>query len=150
MYKNGEGYNDPTAGAAMGQIMKEYRQQRRREWQRETEIKERPKAYIVSKYAGDVEKNVKKACSYSRFALRQKRIPIASHLLFPQFMDDNDQTERKLGLLFGHALLAMCDEVWVFGTEYSEGMQAEIREAKRLGKTIKYYDERMAATNETH
>ena len=27
MYKNSEGYADPTAGAAIGQLMKEYRKE---------------------------------------------------------------------------------------------------------------------------
>ena len=30
MYKNKEGYTDPTAGAAMASIMKEYHQNQRR------------------------------------------------------------------------------------------------------------------------
>ena len=29
MYKNSEGYADPTAGSAMSQIMKEYRQKQK-------------------------------------------------------------------------------------------------------------------------
>ena len=47
---------------------------------------------------------------------------------------------RTLGLMYGLSLMAMCNEVWVFETEsgISEGMEQEIREAKRLGKPIKY------------
>ena len=30
MYKNSEGYADPTAGAAMSRIMKEYRQEQKK------------------------------------------------------------------------------------------------------------------------
>ena len=39
MYKNKEGYTDPTAGAAMASIMKEYRQNQRRIYRKHSEIK---------------------------------------------------------------------------------------------------------------
>ena len=52
-YRNSSGYYDPTAGAAMSQVMKEYKQARREQWQKDTEVKSRPKAYVVSQYAGD-------------------------------------------------------------------------------------------------
>ena len=149
MYRNGEGYNDPTAGAAIGSVMKEYKQERRKQWQRETEIKERPKVYVVSRYAGDVSKNVEAARKYCRMVTDAKRIPLASHLLYPQFLNDDDPVERQLGTMFGMALLAMCDEVWVFGKEHSTGMQAEIVEARRLGKPIRFMVDKAEVQNES-
>ena len=141
MYRNSEGYADPTAGAAIGKVMKEYRLERREIWRRQTELKERPKVYIVSRYAGDVENNVKAAIRYCRFAIDKQTMPIAAHLLYPQIVDDNDPTEREIGTMYGLALLALCDEVWCFGKTLSAGMEQEIKEAKRLGKPIKYFDE---------
>ena len=141
MYRNSEGYADPTAGAAIGKVMKEYRLERREIWRRQTELKERPKVYIVSRYAGDVENNVKAAIRYCRFAIDKQKMPIAAHLLYPQIVDDNDPTEREVGTMYGLALLALCDEVWCFGKTLSAGMEQEIKEAKRLGKPIKYFDE---------
>lgn len=141
MYRNSEGYADPTAGAAIGKVMKEYRLERREIWRRQTELKERPKVYIVSRYAGDVENNVKAAIRYCRFAIDKQKMPIAAHLLYPQIVDDNDPTEREIGTMYGLALLALCDEVWCFGKTLSAGMEQEIKEAKRLGKPIKYFDE---------
>ena len=143
MYKNGEGYNDPTAGAAMGQIMKEYRQQRRKEWQRETELKTRPKVYVVSRYAGDIDANVEAAKGYCRMVIQQQRIPVASHLLYPQILDDSVPEQREIGTMCGLALLAGCDEVWCFGTEHSPGMEKEISEAHRLKKPLRFFTERM-------
>lgn len=140
MYRNGEGYNDPTAGVAIGSVMKEYKQKRRKQWQHETEIKERPKVYVVSRYAGDVPNNVEAAKKYCRMVIDANRIPLASHLLYPQFLNDDDPAERELGTMFGLALLAICDEVWCFGTEYSAGMKGELHEAKRLKKPIRYFD----------
>ena len=40
MYKNKEGYTDPTAGAAMATIMKEYRQNQRRIYRSEEHTSE--------------------------------------------------------------------------------------------------------------
>lgn len=140
MYRNSEGYADPTAGAALGQIMKEYRQEHREAWKRENEIKSRPKVYVVSRYAGDIENNVLSAIRYCKFVITKGKMPIAAHLLYPQMLDDNVPAEREIGTMFGIALLEMCDEVWCFGNELSSGMEREIKEAKRLGKPIKYFN----------
>lgn len=139
MYRNSEGYSDPTAGEAMGKVMREYRQNQREQWRRKTEITGRPKVYVVSRYAGEVSRNVENARKYCRFVAQQKRIPIASHLIYPQFMDDNDPAERELGTMFGLALLAQCDEVWCFGTTKSAGMTQELHEANRLKKRVRFF-----------
>ena len=120
--------------------MKEYRQERRETWKRENEIKSRPKVYVVSRYAGDIENNVLSAIHYCKFVITQGKMPIAAHLLYPQIVDDNVPAEREIGTMFGIALLEMCDEVWCFGKELSSGMEREIKEAKRLGKPIKYFN----------
>lgn len=139
MYRNSEGYADPTAGAALGQIMKEYRQERKKTWKRENKLRSRSKVYVVSRYAGDIDKNVLAAIRYCRFVIDKGKMPIAAHLLYPQILDDSIPSEREIGTMFGIALLEMCDEVWCFGKEISSGMDREIKEAKRLGKHIKYF-----------
>jgi len=141
IYRNGEGYFDPTAGAAMSKVMKDFKQARKAAWKKETEMKERPKAYVVSRYAGDVERNVATTIDCCQFLIGEKRIPVASHLLYPQMLDDGNPEERLLGTMFGLSLLACCDEVWVFmrNNEISDGMRREIEEAKRLQKRIYYY-----------
>lgn len=136
MYKNHEGYADPTAGRAMSLIMKEYRQ---RQKQRYADKNSR-KVYVASRYAGDVERNVALAIGYCRRVIDAGYMPVASHLLYPQILNDNNPDERELGLLFGLALLRMCDEVWVFG-EVSEGMAKEIEEAKKLNKKLRMFEE---------
>jgi hypothetical protein len=80
----------------------------------------RPIIYVCSPYAGDIKHNVEAASRYCRFAVEQGYIPIAPHLLFPQFLDDTDPTERELGLFFGNALMSKCAEVWVFGSQHLE------------------------------
>ena len=117
---NSEGYYDPTAYEAMTLVEKEERALRAF----------RPIVYICSPFSGDVEGNIASAQRFSRFAVDKGYIPIAPHLLFPQFLNDNDPKERQLGLFFGNALMSKCAEVWVFGSIISPGMAAEIKRAK--------------------
>ncbi|MCK9479280.1 MAG: hypothetical protein M0R40_07255 [Firmicutes bacterium] len=138
MYKNSEGYADPTAGIAIGRVMREYRLEQKEKWRRRHELKNRPKIYVASKYAGDVDTNVTNAIRYCKYVIEKKCIPIASHLTYPTMLNDADPYEREMGLMFGLALLALCDEVWCFG-EISQGMEMEIAEAKRLGKKVCYF-----------
>lgn len=126
---NSEGYYDPTAYEAMSAIEKEEKALRAF----------RPIVYICSPYAGDVEKNVAAAQSYSRFAVDKGYIPVAPHLLFPQFLNDSNPKERQLGLFFGNALMSKCSEVWVFGDRISTGMEAEIRRAKWKNYRLRYF-----------
>jgi len=128
---NAEGYYDPTAYEAMTIIEKEERALRAF----------RPIVYICSPYAGDTESNIKAAQKYSRFAVNKGYIPIAPHLLFPQFLNDTDPTERKLGLFFGNALMSKCSEVWVFGERISAGMESEIKRARWKNYRLRYFSE---------
>ena len=134
-HKNHEGYADPTAGAAVSQVMKEYRKEQRRKFA----TKNRRKIYVASKYAGDIQTNIENAVWCCRYVIDRGYMPVASHLLYPQILNDTISRERELGLMFGLALLAICDEVWVFtaGGEVSSGMAKEIEEAKRLGILVK-------------
>jgi hypothetical protein len=128
---NGEGYYDPTAYEAMTAVEKE-----------EKVLQAfRPIVCICSPYAGEVSENVENARKYSRFAVNSGYIPIAPHLLFPQFMNDADPRERELGLFFGNALMSKCSEVWVFGKTISAGMEAEIRRAKWKNYRLRYFTE---------
>ena len=101
---NCEGYYDPTAYEALTRIENEARKLR----------SFRPVVYICSPLSGDLEGNQEKAARYCRFAVQKDCIPIASHLFFPQFMDDNDAKQRDLGLYMATVLLTKCSEVWVF------------------------------------
>lgn len=93
--------------------------------------------YIASPYAGDVLKNIEFAKAACRYAMRQNCTPVAVHLLYPQFLDDNDLVQRSAGLTMGHRVLLACDELWVCGERISSGMAAEITEAKKLGIPVR-------------
>ena len=89
--------------------------------------------YICSPCRGDLEKNIEKAQHYCREAVElwDDVIPIAPHVYFTQFLDDTKPEERTAGMDMGLSLLAMCDELWVYGIENpSEGMRNEIKYAK--------------------
>ena len=130
---NSEGYPDPTAFGALSSIENEARALRAF----------RPIVYICSPFAGDIEKNVVATRTYSRFAVEQGYIPIAPHLLFPQFLDDSDPKERELGLFFGNAIMSKCSEIWVFGSHISSGMEAEIKRAKWKNYRLRYFTENL-------
>jgi len=119
---NSEGYYDPTAYEAMTLVEKEERALRAF----------RPIVYICSPFSGDVEGNIASAQRFSRFAVDKGYIPIAPHLLFPQFLNDNDPKERQLGLFFGNALMSKCAEVWVFGSIISPGSRNQTRQVEGL------------------
>lgn len=127
---NAEGYYDPTAYEAMTNVVKEEK----------ALFAFRPVVYICSPYAGDVDANVKAARRYSKFAVDAGYLPVAPHLLFPQFMDDTNPKERDLAMFFGNVLMSKCAELWVFGDTVSSGMEAEIERAKRKNYPIRYFN----------
>ena len=129
--QNQEGYDDPTAYEAITNIEQEERALRAF----------RPIVYICSPYSGDVAGNVKAAQVYSRYAVDKGCIPIAPHLLFPQFLQEDKPKERLLGLLFGNALMSKCAEVWVFGSRITHGMEAEIKRARWKNYRLRYFTE---------
>jgi len=99
---NHERYYDPTPYEALTAIERE-----------EKKSRYRPLVFICSPFAGDVRRNLENARRYCMFAVERGAIPLAPHLLYPQFMDDRIEAQRSLGISFGLALLGKCDEIWV-------------------------------------
>ena len=131
---NAEGYDDPTIYNALTNIHRD-------EMAADKKAAYRPLVYICSHYAGDTVRNVANARKYSRFAFEQKAIPIAAHLLFPQFMDDDKSAERQAAMHFNYVLLGKCEELWVFGDTISDGMAHEIGIAKKRRQKIRYFSD---------
>ena len=139
---NHEGYSDPTAHDALAVIEREERKEQLSVLAQNVPGY-KPLVFICSPYAGDIPENERKARHFCRFAIEQNCIPIAPHLLFPQFLDDNDPEERKLGLFMGCVLLTKCAELWVFGEHVTDGMALEIEKAERRQMSIRYFTEEM-------
>jgi hypothetical protein len=107
--------------------------------------------YICSPLRGDIERNIAKANGYCRFAATmQGVVPLASHTIFTQFLDDEISEERALGLRMGLELLKHCCELYVFGSRVSDGMLGEIEAAERLGIPIQYYNDRCERRGSPH
>lgn len=98
------------------------------------------KVFICSPYRGDVEKNIKAAREHARMAAIIGYCPIAPHLFFPQFLNDNDPEERIKGITLGVEQMKACDEVWLFGSRISNGMAYELEQAKELRIPVRLYD----------
>ena len=90
---NAERYLDPTAYEALMNIEREAKR---------TAYK--PLVFICSPFAGNIERNTRRARDFCRFAVSENCIPIAPHLLFPQFMEESDPEQRRLGIFFGSGL----------------------------------------------
>ena len=131
---NSAEYYDPTTYEALSKVERE-----------EKAARYRPLVYICSPFSGDVSGNIERAKKYSRYTVDSKAIPIAPHLLFPQFMDDD--AERELALFMDMVLLGKCEELWVFGETVTEGMSAEIAKAKRKNMKIRYFTEDWVVSN---
>lgn len=104
-----------------------------------------PVVYICSKFRGDVAANTENARRYSRYALERGCIPIAPHLLFPQFMDE--EKERDMAIAIDLVILTKCcQEMWVFGDEVSEGMAVEIACAEEMDMKVRFVKEGQICT----
>lgn len=124
-YRNPEGYADPVPYHVISNMDKKQKCYM-------------PMVYICSAYSGDVERNTEKARQYSRFAVDHGAIPIAPHLLLPQFMKET--SERELAMFMDIAILSKCKALWVFGKP-TAGMLNEIAYAERKQMTIRYFNE---------
>ncbi|WP_449460497.1 DUF7768 domain-containing protein [Streptococcus suis] len=98
----------------------------------------KPLVYICAPYRGNIARNIEDAIRYAKFAYQQGNVPITPHLFFP-FLEEDKAEHRQDALAMDLILLGKCQEVWVFGDEITEGMQAELTVSKRRHQTIRYF-----------
>ena len=99
------------------------------------------RVFICSRYAGDVNLNIAVAKMLCQQAVIDGAAPFAPHLLYPQFLDDDDPGDRLIGIACGLSFMEQCDEVWVYdGGGISPGMEHEIKQAELLGKPVIYWN----------
>lgn len=125
--RNCHGYADPTSYKVLKNLQ-------------HAENMARPLTYICSPYSGDVQANTVLARQFCGFAVAAGQIPLAPHLLFPQFMNEADPDERELAMCFNKVLLGKCEAVWVYTGRVSKGMRAEIEWARDLELPIRYFN----------
>lgn len=97
---------------------------------------------LRGKTAAEFKENMNRAISYCKWAMLKKNVvPIAPHVIFTRWLDDNDFDEQQMGLEAGFDLLKVCEEVWVFiedKNSVSSGMKMELVLSKKLGKKVKF------------
>ncbi len=96
-----------------------------------------PVVYVASPFSGDVERNVMNARRYCRFAAENGAVPLAPHLLLPQFI--SEKNEREAAMLMNRAFLGRCDELWMFGDTVTDGMAWEWVRARELDLPIRRF-----------
>ena len=93
--------------------------------------------YICAPLRGDMEKNIEFARQKAQEVFQAGDVPVCPHLMFPPIADPEnpvqDQAAREMGL----RLVESCQQVNVYGPEWTEGMWAEIRHAMNLGIEVK-------------
>lgn len=87
--------------------------------------------FICSPYSPtperDLQSNIYLAKQMCKMACLCEYIPLAPHLYFTNFLDDNRIKEREIGIAMGIEWMKWCCEVWVpEGLEYSPGMKREL------------------------
>lgn len=92
--------------------------------------------YVASPYSGDTQRNIEKAKEYCIYTLNENRLFFCPHLIYPEFLNDNNRKEREYALKLCKEMILKCDELWVFGEEISKGMQEEIEFARDNGTPI--------------
>lgn len=94
---------------------------------------------IESPYAGDIDLNVAYANACLLDSLRRGEAPFASHLLYPQVLDDATTHERAQGIAAGFAWGDVADLTAVYEDfGISTGMQLGIDRAVSQHRAIEY------------
>jgi hypothetical protein len=86
--------------------------------------------FICHPFRFDRGRNEKAVRALARRLALQGYLPLAPQIYLPQFLDE--AIERDLALRCCLRLVAVADELWVYG-EPTEGMELEIAEARRVG-----------------
>lgn len=102
----------------------------------------RLKILVISPYSGEEDikqANIAYARQCCRMLIKEGYSPLAPHLLYPQFLNDDIPEERSLGMVLGRNLVPKFDEAIVFTDRgMSEGMQADIAWCSRKGVPISF------------
>jgi len=86
------------------------------------------RVFIESPYAGDSDKEIEENVAYAKSCLldcfSRKEYPFASHLLYPQVLDDSIPEDRWRGMATGLVWQGTADRVVVYiDRKISDGMR---------------------------
>lgn len=88
--------------------------------------------YICAPLRGDVEKNIEFARQRAKEVFLEGNIPVCPHLMFPPIADPSDPAQDGAAMGMCKKLIDRCDEVRVYGPDWTAGMWDEIRYAGKM------------------
>lgn len=92
---------------------------------------------VESPFAGNMEVNRAYAIKACADCFRRGEIPFASHLLYPQILDELKPEEREQGITAGYKFWPLADRI-VFYMDRGEspGMTRAMQRAKAEGRVV--------------
>lgn len=104
-----------------------------------TQASDWPVTIVESPYAGDPTNNRLYAIAACVDCMKRQEVPYASHLFFPQFLDELTPAEREQGITAGYAMWwAAAKVAFYVDRGWSSGMQRALERAKERGFVIEY------------
>lgn len=101
---------------------------------------EKRMAYVCSPYKGEIEKNILKAKEISIQAFNQGYLPLCVHAMLEATTGLNEQYDRPFIIQTCLEYLKKCDTIIVnTDEETTQGMNAELKLAEKLGLQFKKY-----------
>src|SRR5262245_30775558 len=100
-------------------------------------------ALVISPYRGDQPGMLELNKAYLNVAIRDAVIrgysPVATHKMFTESLNDNDPTERILGMQQRDTFMRVSEGGWVnTDLEVSNGMKEDIEALKKRGIPVDY------------
>jgi len=98
---------------------------------------------IESPFKGRTPAEEAENIAYAKEAMRDSlyrgEAPFASHLLYPQMLDDADEDERRMGIEAGLKIGQLADRTVVYTDRgISSGMKQGIKRAEDEGRPVEY------------
>ena len=98
---------------------------------------------IESPFKGRTPEEEAENIAYAKEAMRDSlyrgEAPFASHLLYPQMLDDADEDERRMGIEAGLKIGKLADRTVVYTDRgISPGMKQGIKRAEDEGRPVEY------------
>lgn len=98
-----------------------------------------PLVIVESPFAGDMEANRVYAIRACVDCLHRQEVPFASHLFFPQVLDELKPEEREIGITAGYAMwFSAAKIVFYVDRGFSSGMKRALVRATERGFAIDY------------
>ena len=99
------------------------------------------KVYIYAPLNDQPEQDLAQVKRYAGYALKCGTAPVVPHF-YAECSPGTNKQLRQLIQATALSLIWVCDEVWVFGDQLTDGMSAEIRHAKALNINIRTFSDK--------